>query len=375
MKTFKGFKVLLVGGSLAGYAFLTTWEFAVALVIALFVHEWGHIIAMRIKGMKVKGMYFIPFVGAIVAGDGDEMRLNDRNNAFVSIMGPLIGGLLALVPLVAYIFWPDPRLAVLASWIAALNLFNLLPLTPLDGGHFLDALFNSSGNRAKRVIQVGLIWFTIGLGIWGAGLFFVFGMVYLFERAMLSIAVNIGDRTERREGPIIGFLGKMLQYSMMAIVLVLIVVFGGILLGCAAILYGLTLLLLYVCSLRRIWLPAHLWCRVSLEDNDLRIMPEFSEPVQSFIARCKQELRRNGVVEERQATAPAAPKKHVHMSRRAVAGFAMLYVATCLALTGIMSYTSDVPGAELAQKVLLTGSSGDDEDLPSETVNIASEPQ
>lgn len=61
-------KVGLVGISLASYAYMFTWEFAAMIMLMLFVHESGHIWAMKRCGIKTKGIYFLPFVGGVAVG-------------------------------------------------------------------------------------------------------------------------------------------------------------------------------------------------------------------------------------------------------------------------------------------------------------------
>ena len=62
LKSAKFAKFGLAGLSLAGYTYLYTWQFALFIMVSLFCHEFGHALAMRLSGLRVKGIYFIPFL-------------------------------------------------------------------------------------------------------------------------------------------------------------------------------------------------------------------------------------------------------------------------------------------------------------------------
>jgi Zn-dependent protease len=129
--------------SVAVYSRLFGWSFAVGLVGLLFIHEMGHAIVMKLKGIPVGGMIFIPMLGAAVFMR--QMPGNAKDEAEVGIAGPLAGALVALVCLLlarsqmgstglAGIWGP------LAYFGCFLNLFNLLPMMPFDGGRVLAAI-------------------------------------------------------------------------------------------------------------------------------------------------------------------------------------------------------------------------------------------
>ena len=143
-KSAKAIKVLFAGGSLAAYSWLFSFEFALALIACLVFHEYGHIRAMKYFKMPTKGIYLIPFVGGLALSDA---KINTRwQDVVISIMGPTFGMALSLAALLAYWITDLPFFAALASLNALLNLFNLLPILPLDGGHILKSIsfsFNS----------------------------------------------------------------------------------------------------------------------------------------------------------------------------------------------------------------------------------------
>jgi len=177
MKSAKAFKVLLVGASLAAYSWLFSIQFALLLIACLVIHEYGHIRAMKYFGMKTKGIYLIPFVGGAAVG---ENNLNTRwQNVVISIMGPVFGLALSVIALLLYYITGMPIFAGLAGFNALLNLFNLLPILPLDGGHILKAITFSMHNIAGLVLCIGgillggfisysfglaLLWFILLIG-------------------------------------------------------------------------------------------------------------------------------------------------------------------------------------------------------------------
>lgn len=122
------------------YAQLFGWGFGIGLVALLFVHEMGHAVVMKLKGLPVGGMIFIPMLGAAVFMR--RMPGNARDEAEVGIAGPVAGALASLICLFFALSSPDvPGIwAPLAYFGFFLNLFNLIPIIPFDGGRVLSAL-------------------------------------------------------------------------------------------------------------------------------------------------------------------------------------------------------------------------------------------
>lgn len=114
--------------------------FGVGLVAMIFVHEMGHVIALRLKGMETPGPVFIPFLGAAIF----VPKFKDRDTeAFVGYGGPLLGTAGALACLAAWPFTEGKtaEILLLVSYIGIfINLFNLIPISPLDGGRITQAV-------------------------------------------------------------------------------------------------------------------------------------------------------------------------------------------------------------------------------------------
>jgi Zn-dependent protease len=135
-------KVLTTSGSMlvsvGAYSLIWGWKFAIGFVVLLFVHEMGHVIALRREGVQASAPLFIPFMGALVWAK--SLGGNALAEARVGLAGPVLGtiGAAACLP-VAWLTGADMWTA-LAFTGFLLNLFNLLPVTPLDGGRAMAAL-------------------------------------------------------------------------------------------------------------------------------------------------------------------------------------------------------------------------------------------
>lgn len=124
--------------SLAVYAVAFGFRFAFGFVILLFLHELGHLIASRAVGVKTQGPIFVPFIGAALALK--DVPVNARMEANIAIGGPAVGTLSALICLTWYL-WTDSMLMLILAYTACLlNLFNLIPCDPLDGGKIAGAI-------------------------------------------------------------------------------------------------------------------------------------------------------------------------------------------------------------------------------------------
>jgi Zn-dependent protease len=124
--------------SVGAYALLWGWKFGVGLVALLFVHEMGHVLQLRREGVKASAPMFIPFMGAVIAAKrfGKDVAAEAR----VGLAGPILGSVGALVPLAIYAATGNPLFKVLAFVGFLLNLFNLVPVLPLDGGRAMAAV-------------------------------------------------------------------------------------------------------------------------------------------------------------------------------------------------------------------------------------------
>jgi len=148
----KAGKLLLALASFAAYAFLFTWQFAVIILGMLVIHENGHLRCMKHYGMRTRGIYLIPLLGAAaVAEDNFPSR---RAEATIALAGPLTGALLAAGTGLLYFATRNGAFAAAAAWMALINLFNLLPVVPLDGGRVVKSITCSIGSRTGLVAVI-----------------------------------------------------------------------------------------------------------------------------------------------------------------------------------------------------------------------------
>ena len=147
-----GFSALF---SVVVYSLIFGWQFAVGLVVLLFVHEMGHAVVMKLKGIPIGGMIFIPLLGAAVIMK--QLPRNAKDEAEVGIAGPIAGAIAAMVCLAIARENPDTVWAPLAYFGFFINLFNLIPIVPFDGGRVLGAI----DRRIWIIGFIGLVAFQI----------------------------------------------------------------------------------------------------------------------------------------------------------------------------------------------------------------------
>jgi Zn-dependent protease len=118
--------------SVVAYAFIFGWGYAVGFVLLIFCHEMGHFLAARQRGLNVGAPTFIPFVGAWI--ELKELPHDVETEAYVGMAGPLLGSLAALGCYALAVTQASNLLLALSYAGFMLNLFNLIPLSPFDGG-------------------------------------------------------------------------------------------------------------------------------------------------------------------------------------------------------------------------------------------------
>jgi Zn-dependent protease len=153
---FKGKFFVSIFVSAAVYVWLGGWIFGIGLVLLLFVHEMGHVLEAKRQGLPVSAPVFIPFLGAAITLK--QMPPNAWREAQIALAGPLVGSAGA-VGVWVYGEATDSRAVQALAFLGFLiNLFNLLPIPPLDGGRAVGALHPS-------LWFVGLVG-LVGLAVW-----------------------------------------------------------------------------------------------------------------------------------------------------------------------------------------------------------------
>jgi Zn-dependent protease len=138
--------------------------FALGIVLSIYVHEMGHIFALRRFGVAATAPMFVPGLGALIRLRGQ--RLSPREDARIGLAGPMWGLAAAVIALAGAAFGGGPMWKAIAHVGAWINLFNLLPVWQLDGNRGFAALA-----RYERLAVAGA--FAAGWMIAGDGLFFL----------------------------------------------------------------------------------------------------------------------------------------------------------------------------------------------------------
>jgi Zn-dependent protease len=120
------------------YATQFGWRYAAGFVLLIAVHEGGHVFVARREGLKVSMPIFIPFLGAFISMK--QQPTNARTEAIIAAGGPVIGSIGAFACLAAGVLFESDLLLALAYTGCLINLFNLIPVHPLDGGRIVTAI-------------------------------------------------------------------------------------------------------------------------------------------------------------------------------------------------------------------------------------------
>ncbi|MDB6029033.1 MAG: hypothetical protein JWM68_5256 [Verrucomicrobiales bacterium] len=173
------------------------WKTTLALVPILLFHEMGHWIAMRIFKYRNLRMFFIPFFGAAVTGR--NFNVAGWKKALVSLAGPLPGIALGVVLGVVAMIANLPALKQAALMLLLLNGFNLLPVLPLDGGHFLHATLFCRNRWLDIVFRVMAVIALLSLSLLGMGRFFMYlGIVFAIALPVAFKMAKITDEFRKR---------------------------------------------------------------------------------------------------------------------------------------------------------------------------------
>lgn len=151
-----------------GYYIFPSYKILLLITAIVMIHELGHFFAMKFFRYKDLGIFFIPLLGAYVSGSKREV--SQKESAIILLAGPLPG---IIIGLLFYLFFKnDPQLVLggISFWTISLafillNLINLLPVYPLDGGQLLNRVFLDEESWVSKIfvfVSIGfLIWFAL----------------------------------------------------------------------------------------------------------------------------------------------------------------------------------------------------------------------
>jgi Zn-dependent protease len=149
------------------YAWIYGWRYAVGFVGLLFVHEMGHFLTAKQRGLDVGAPTFIPFVGAWI--QLKDQPHDAETEAYIGIAGPMLGSAAAF----ACYLWSEGRPGIMLALAYAgfmLNLFNLIPVSPLDGGRILG---------------------IVSPKLWGLGLLLLLGVFFIQPNPLIILIALI----------------------------------------------------------------------------------------------------------------------------------------------------------------------------------------
>ncbi|RXT13521.1 site-2 protease family protein [Ammoniphilus sp. CFH 90114] len=157
---------------IGAYAVIYPWSFAIGIVVMIFIHEMGHILAAKRKGIPVSAPAFIPFVGALITMK--KQPVDAQTEAYLAFGGPVIGTLGALAALGLGVALDSPALLSVAQVGFFLNLINLIPVHPLDGGRIVTAI-------SRWLWVVGLVGGLFVILYFKAIIFLIFWGMFAWE--------------------------------------------------------------------------------------------------------------------------------------------------------------------------------------------------
>jgi Zn-dependent protease len=164
---------------LAIYVAMFGWRFGVGITLSILIHEMGHFIDIKRRGLPAEMPVFLPGLGAYVKWT--SMGVTKRQSAQIALAGPLAGLAAAAFCLGVFLYTHDPLWAALARTGAMINVFNLIPVWMLDGGKAASSL--------GLVERAALLASALGLGL------------YFWEPTCFLVAAGAAFRLFTRDKP------------------------------------------------------------------------------------------------------------------------------------------------------------------------------
>lgn len=156
-------------------------SYMAALLVVLLIHELGHFFAMKVFNYSNVKLFFIPLLGAYVSGK--KTIISQRQMSIVILAGPVPGIIIGFCLFMVNFIYPSEPLMMLANIFLFLNLFNLLPFMPLDGGRLIEILFLKQNHNIRIV-------FTI-ISILGLATFSVYNRSIIFLIIPISMVFEL----------------------------------------------------------------------------------------------------------------------------------------------------------------------------------------
>ncbi len=157
-------KIILTILTYLSFVTFSNWLVAGIFIVAIFIHEQGHVLAVDLLGIGCKGFFPVPFLGGATIYNAEDVK-SYRNNFIVALFGPIIGCAFAGILLIGYCATHWNWLGASAGLMVILNLFNMLPTVILDGGKMYDAIVSGFSDKWKKISYIVMSAATLGLGL------------------------------------------------------------------------------------------------------------------------------------------------------------------------------------------------------------------
>jgi Zn-dependent protease len=195
----------------ASFCYLWGFQFAAILAVVILLHELGHVLAMKLVGMEVKGIYLIPFFGGIAVPKSPYRT--DFQTGFVCLMGPGFSLVPTFAFLAAYQIIGGAILYDAALVSAIINLINLLPILPLDGGHVVKSILTAVNRRLANI--AALIGCAAGVFLAWRYETYILGVLVLLVAGGLLFPGKDKDQKEPERVPMSGLAAAVLLVGLL----------------------------------------------------------------------------------------------------------------------------------------------------------------
>lgn len=163
------------------------------VLLILFLHEMGHFIAMKVFKYNEVKMFFIPLVGALTTGSKEKVSLKQRS--IILLAGPLPGVLIGMGIMHYGQSIEHNEIIIAGLFFIFINLFNLLPLDPLDGGKLIETLFFVNDEMVKKIFLIISVIAMLAIGIFFEMYILVLVGAFMFSRIKtINLLQNIRSK-------------------------------------------------------------------------------------------------------------------------------------------------------------------------------------
>jgi Zn-dependent protease len=201
-------KLLILMVSLILFALVSKvwfgWHGIAVLIVVLLIHELGHFLGMKTLGYKDPYIFFIPVIGAAVAGTATASK--GSHKAIISLLGPLPGIIIGILFGVMYLSFHKFIFLVIWSIFLLVNGSNLLPFFPLDGGRFFDAILFARNRTIEMVFKTAPAIVLLGIAVylhqWWLGIFVLLILISLPAQFKIISVANEMIQSRHSSGQI-----------------------------------------------------------------------------------------------------------------------------------------------------------------------------